>query len=153
MQDITDILNQAEETCHANGTRLTTKRKHVLACLLQARRAQSAYDLIDGVKDEFGDTMQPTTMYRILEFLEGEELVHKLHLANKYVPCSHIRCDHRHEIPQFLICSTCDRVEEIGVSKNLVDSLKASVKDAGYTLVSPQLELHCLCGDCAAMAA
>ncbi len=153
MQDITETLQHAEASCDAHGARLTTKRKRVLACLLETQRAQSAYELIDSVKSTFGDSMQPTTMYRILEFLESEHLVHKLHLANKYVACSHIRCDHGHDVPQFLICSTCDRVDEIRVESALIRKLTESVKGAGYTLMSQQIELHCLCGDCAATAA
>jgi Fur family zinc uptake transcriptional regulator len=153
MQNTADILEHAEAHCDASGARLTTKRKHVLACLLESGKAQSAYDLIQGVKSMFGDTMQPTTMYRILEFLESENLVHKLHLANKYVSCSHISCDHGHEVPQFLICNQCGQVTEIGVKSDVIATLSDSVRQAGYTLMSQQLELHCLCDDCAALAA
>jgi len=153
MQDINKILTAAEATCTASGSRLTDKRKQVLSCLLESPKAQSAYDLIHGVQERYGATMQPTTMYRILDFLESENLVHKLQLANKYISCSHISCDHSHEVPQFLICNQCDRVVEIGVKSELISSLTHSVEQVGYTLVSPQLELDCLCSDCAAPTA
>ncbi len=153
MQDINKILDAAEASCSASGARLTDKRKQVLSCLLQSQKAQSAYDLIQGVKENYGATMQPTTMYRILDFLESENLIHKLQLANKYIYCSHISCDHSHEVPQFLICNSCDRVVEIDVNSELIKSLTRTVEQVGYTLVSPQLELDCLCADCAAHAA
>ncbi|MDF1817950.1 MAG: transcriptional repressor [Immundisolibacteraceae bacterium] len=148
MNNITQILDHAETTCRTNGARLTDKRKRVLSGLLSSPQAQSAYELIDYMKSEFGESLTPTTVYRILNFLAGENLVHKLHLANKYVACSHISCGHPHEVPQFLICSECNNVKEIGVKKTLINTLKNNVESAGYTLKSPQLELDCLCQSC-----
>ena len=47
-------------------------------------------------------------VYRILGFLEAENLVHKLVLTNnKYVACYHIGSEYKHEIPQSLICDGC----------------------------------------------
>jgi len=153
MTDIDNILRHAEANCQASGARLTEKRKRILAGLLKSEKAQSAYDLIDYMQKEFSESLPPTTVYRILDFLAGENLVHKLHLANKYIACSHICCDHAHEVPQFLICDKCSNVKEIGRKKALINTLKRNVVEAGYVLKSPQLELHCLCQDCATPAA
>lgn len=150
MSNITQILDHAEASCRATGARLTDKRKRILAGLLKSEKAQSAYELIDYMQKDFGESLPPTTVYRILDFLASENLVHKLHLANKYVACSHISCDHEHEVPQFLICDECGNVKEIGIKKTLINTLKRNVEEAGYILKSPQLELHCLCQDCAA---
>ncbi len=149
MSQITKTLEHAEKHCNNNGTRLTDKRKHVLSGLLQSRKALSAYELADYCRTECDSAIPTMSVYRILDFLESESLVHKLHLANKYVACSHINCDHKHEIPQFLICSECSNVKEFTIEKTVIDSLQHNVKVAGYQLKSPQLELHCLCQDCA----
>lgn len=153
MTNITHILSHAEASCQASGARLTEKRKRILTGLIKAQKAQSAYDLIEYMQKEFDESLPPTTVYRILDFLAGENLVHKLHLANKYVACSHISCDHAHEVPQFLICDKCNNVKEIGIKKTLINTLKRNVEEAGYVLKSPQLELHCLCQGCAQQAA
>lgn len=153
MSNISRTLNDAEASCRASGARLTEKRKRILTGLLKSEKAQSAYDLIEYMQKEFGESLPPTTVYRILDFLSGENLVHKLHLANKYVACSHISCDHAHEVPQFLICDQCSNVREIGIKKSLIQTLKHNVEEAGYVLKSPQLELHCLCQDCAQLTA
>lgn len=153
MNTINQILNDAEASCRASGARLTEKRKRILTGLLKTQKAQSAYDLIEYMRSEFDESLPPTTVYRILDFLASENLVHKLHLANKYVACSHISCDHAHEVPQFLICDECGNVKEIGIKKALINTLKHNVEEAGYLLRSPQLELHCLCQDCAIQAA
>ena len=153
MSKVSKVLDHAEKHCKASGTRLTEKRKHVLTGLLKSQKALSAYELVDFYRNEFNESVPPMSIYRILEFLESEELVHKLHLANKYVACSHISCDHAHEVPQFLICNECSNVKEIGIKKALIDTLKHNVAQAGYLLKSPQLELHCLCQDCAKQTA
>ena len=97
--------------------------------------------------------MPPMSVYRILEFLEAELLVHKLSSANKYVACSHIACDHAHEVPQFLICGKCQKVKEIAISKTVIDELDKQVVNAGYRLMNSQLELQCLCEHCLENAA
>jgi len=97
--------------------------------------------------------MPAMSIYRILEFLEDEHLVHKLSLANKYVACAHISCSHAHAVPQFLICRQCSKVKEIGIKPAMIDELRASVNEAGFKLISPQLEMNCLCEGCIPQAA
>ena len=148
MNDVESVLAHAEQTCKAHGARLTGKRKQVLSGLLQSERALSAYELVDFCHNQFGEALPAMSVYRILDFLEREELVHKLRLANKYVACSHITCDHAHAVPQFLICSRCQKVREISIDKQVVRELQQNVEDAGYRLLSPQLEMNCLCNVC-----
>lgn len=148
MEKIQEIIEHAEGQCQIRGTRMTGKRKAVLSGLLSAGQALSAYELIDICRENLGEKLPPMSMYRILEFLDQEGLVHKLKLANRYVACTHITCDHQHEVSQFLICVECYRVEETAISKSMLDSLKGNVKKVGFQLVSPQLEISCICGDC-----
>ena len=93
-------LARAEAQCMEHGNKLTEKRKTVLLGLLQSERALSAYELADYCRDELGQPMPPMSVYRILEFLESEQLVHKLKLANRFVACVHITCDHSHAVSQ-----------------------------------------------------
>jgi Fur family zinc uptake transcriptional regulator len=148
MNNVQTIINHAENSCKAHGSKLTNKRKQVLSGLLQSGRAMSAYELVDFCKSEYGASPPPMSVYRILDFLQSEHLVHKLNLANKYIACAHITCAHDHGVPQFLICGSCQRVEEITVGKATIKSLKRNVEDAGFHLVSQQLEMDCLCNDC-----
>lgn len=141
-------IEHAEQQCLRNGTKLTHKRKSVLLGLLKSSHAMSAYELSDFCKEELGEPMPPMSVYRILEFLESEELVHKLKLANRFVACIHITCDHKHATPQFLICMNCYRVSEITIKDSTLRALRSSVNDAGYKLVNPQIEMNCLCAEC-----
>ena len=153
MTKIQNIINHAEQNCKYHGSKLTTKRKQVLSGLLHADRAMSAYELVTYCKEAYGESPPPMSVYRILTFLQDEHLVHKLDLANKYIACAHITCDHEHGVPQFLICGDCQRVEEITVGKSTITNLKRKVEEAGFHLASPQLEINCLCNDCKDKAA
>jgi len=143
-------IAHAERQCQSNGTKLTKKRQAVLFGLLKSKQAMTAYELSDFCKHELGESMPTMSVYRILEFLESQQLVHKLKLANRFVACVHIACDHQHAAPQFLICIDCYRVTEISIKDSTINALRSSVDTAGYTLVSPQIELSCLCEACSA---
>ena len=153
MSNVQTILDHAESNCRAHGAKLTSKRKQVLSGLVASKKAMSAYELVDYCKEQYGESLPPMSVYRILDFLRHENLVHKLDLANKYIACAHITCKHDHGVPQFLICSTCQRAEEITVAESMINSLKASVENAGFLLSSPQLEMSCLCKQCSDRAA
>lgn len=142
-------MKHAEQHCQLHGTRLTQKRRTVLTGLLESGKALSAYELVDYCRDELGIELLPMSVYRILDFLESENLVHRLNIANKYVACSHITCEHEHEVPQFLICKACHRVDEIGLPAPLISSIARTIETAGFQLASKQLELDCICGSCA----
>ena len=96
MNRVQEIIDHAEQHCTAHGARLTNRRKQVLSGLLQSEKAMSAYELIDFCKARFGASIPVMTVYRILNFLQDEHLVHKLNLTSKYVACAHITCDHAH---------------------------------------------------------
>ena len=153
MNNIQSIIQHAEQHCKAHHTRLTVKRKQILSGLVQSDKALSAYELIDFCKEHYGLGISAMSVYRILEFLEGEDLVHKLKLANKYVSCAHISCSHTHGVAQFLICSKCSKVKEVYIKPATMKDLQISAQDAGFTLIGPELEMNCLCDDCLAPAA
>jgi len=148
MSNMQTVINHAEISCKSHGAKLTNKRKQVLSGLLQSDKARSAYELVDYCREEFGETLPAMSVYRILDFLQDESLVHKLKLANKYIACSHITCDHSHGIVQFLICDNCQSVKEITVDKTSINNLRDTIENAGFHLLSPQLEINCLCHNC-----
>lgn len=153
MHRIQETLKQAERKCIQKGERLTAKRKLVLSALLISNKAMSAYELVDLCKQAFSEVIPAMSVYRILDFLEQQQLAHKLNVASKYVACCHIDCDHKHEVSQFLICRECHRVSEIDMGKISEEELRESVESSGFQLVSPQLEINCICEDCINAAA
>ena len=152
-QQLNRVIEKAEDLCAGSGGRLTDKRKGVLKLLLVSNTPLSAYEITDAYKKVAEKSMPAMSVYRILEFLEAQDLVHKLSSTNKYVACSHISCNHAHEIPQFLICGECQGTKEIAISKSIINELGDLVGKADYTLTNPQLELQCLCNNCSARTA
>lgn len=142
-------MDKAQQICAHSGTRFTEKRKLILEQLLNSAVPLSAYEVADAYNKSTDASMPAMSVYRILDFLESEQLVHKLSSTNKYIACSHIACDHVHQVPQFLICKSCQSVKEIAISKTIIDELDVQVSGAGYKLTNSQLELQCLCDACA----
>ena len=148
MTEINVILDHVAKSCAARGKQLTAKRKLVLKALLHADKALSAYDLVDYCKENFEETIQAMTVYRVLDFLENEHFAHKLKVSNKYIMCSHILCDHDHGTPQFLICSKCDKITEQTIAPIIMTGLQSQAKQKGFTVTQPQLEISGVCDEC-----
>lgn len=143
------LLSNALRRCQQQGGKLTEKRERVLTLMLQSNTPLSAYEVADLLTKQNEQSIPAMSVYRMLDFLVSIELVHKLSSTNKYVACSHIACEHSHEIPQFLICKTCQQVKEIGIPKAVVNQLEKSVAAADFRLLNTQLELDCICEACA----
>ena len=112
-----DVISSAEQKCADNGVKLTKRRKQVLTALVECNAAVSAYELTELCNQQGHTAMPAMSVYRILDFLEGQLLVHRLSTTNKYIACSHISCQHSHfRRPQFLICNDCTRVQEVDVT-------------------------------------
>lgn len=142
-------LHRAHERCQEDGTRLTSKRSQLLEILLASNEPLSAYDILDRFNLRADKPMQPTSAYRMLDFLCNQQLIHKLASENKYVACSHITCCAKHPLPQFLICQVCRMVKEIAIAPNIIETLRKQVTNAGYRLTDSPLELDCICDGCA----
>ena len=148
MTKLKDSIESAEQKCHQRGKKLTRRRREVLTMLLQVNRAVSAYELVDLCNENSNEPMPPMSVYRILEFLQAEQFVHKLETANKYIACNHIACEHEHKQPQFLICNDCHKVQELDTSSEALSSVEAAASMLNFKLLSPQLEVTGYCGLC-----
>ena len=148
MLDYETAMSIAEQKCTEQGVRFTRRRKQVLSVLIKADAALSAYEIAEQC-DADSDTKKPAmSVYRILDLLREQNLIHRLETANKYISCSHITCSHEHDQSQFLICDSCRHVEEIYLSSDAVDALKMAASSAGFDAISPQLEIKGWCVDC-----
>ena len=110
MLDYQKAISDAEEKCTNSGIRFTKRRKQVLSVLLKADAALSAYEIAEQCNVESDTKMPAMSVYRILDLLQEQNLIHRLEIANKYVSCSHISCSHEHNKSQFLICGGCRHV-------------------------------------------
>ena len=105
---IDSALEKAEAICDKNGSSLTTLRKRVLELIWAEHKPMKAYDLLNELQKE-DPSAKPPTIYRTLDFLQENGLVHKIHRLNAYVGC----VDPNEGRPSFfLICTKCHNVAE-----------------------------------------
>ena len=145
---IGETLKNALIICNNAGVRLTEKRKRTLYILLELNRPISAYEFIEEYKRKYNEAITAMSAYRMLNFLVNENLAHKLQSVNKYTACSHINCNHGHGLQQFLICDSCDQVDEILVSKQSMEKLTHKIEKTGFLLNNKELEFHGTCQTC-----
>ncbi len=135
------LLDHAARLCTARGARLTPQRRRVLEILCRSERPLGAYQVLE----QLGAKAAPPTVYRALEFLLDQGLIHKLETLHAYIGCAHP--DHPHA-SQFLICADCGQVTELADPK--VDgSLRSMARHTGFKPHRPVVEVIGTCADCA----
>ncbi len=143
-----DALAHAEALCAARAQRLTPIRRQILQTLLSSHRPLGAYEIIDRLKHD--DVATPAiTVYRTLDFLREQGLVHRIESRNAFIGCIH-----QHEAGDpvvFLLCDQCGAVGEAG-SEQLAGAVKAAARTAGFTPKTPVIEIAGVCAHCRAGA-
>jgi len=136
----------AEAQPFERGRRLTSFRRHVLATLLGSHQPLGAYEIMNRVSPE-GSRLAPTTVYRALDFLRENGLVHRIESRNAFVACMHTHSGE--ELVVFLICERCGAVGEASAPE-VAATLKAAARTAGFTPKSQVIEISGACGHCQA---
>lgn len=137
------LLQRAATQCQARGARLTPIRRDVLELLLRHENGLKAYELLKEIK-RLRSNATPPTVYRALDFLIEQGLVHKIERINQFVACRH----ESHELPGlFLICPQCGKVSELH-DANLMQALLRSIARAGHAPDCQEVEVSSTCPDC-----
>src|SRR3979409_190221 len=123
-----EALTHAEAVCARRSQKFTPIRRQVLQALLSSHRPLGAYEVID----ELAKSMPrpaPITVYRALDFLIENGLVHRIESRNAYLACAH---DHdAAAMVAFLICDGCGSVGEIPAAPVAL-SLNAAARASGF---------------------
>ena len=138
-----DITMVAESLCRERGVRLTPQRRQVLSIVAASDVPLGAYEILQELQNEQPGAAPPT-VYRALEFLQQQGLVHRLATLQAYTVCDHPGCLHQ---SQFLICADCGCVEEVEDS-NIQKSLDAVASRAGFAALGEVVEIVGRCGRC-----
>ena len=91
-----------------------------------------------------GRRAAPPTVYRALDFLLENSLVHRIASLNAFMGCSHP--EHAHQ-GQFLICRQCHVAIELEQA-SISDAIVASANDVGFSVETQTVEVVGLCGTC-----
>jgi Fur family zinc uptake transcriptional regulator len=136
-------IAHAESHCAARAQRLTPMRRRVLEALLASHKPLGAYEIIERLSGETPPA--PITIYRALDFLRENGLVHRIESRNAFVACVHDHGDG--DLVVFLICESCGAVGE-APGEGAADALKASSRAAGFSPKSPLIEIAGICSHC-----
>ena len=137
-------IAHAEKLCAARAQRLTPMRRQVLEALLASHQPLGAYEIMERLAADDGRPA-PITVYRALDFLRDNGLVHRIESRNAFVACVH---EHAGTDPiVFLICERCGAVGEAAGS-GVAEALKASCRAAGFAPKSPVIEIAGICWHC-----
>jgi len=145
---VNDALAVAESLCARRGRRFTPIRRKVLELLLNHQRSLKAYELLDEIR-AIHPNATPPTVYRALDFLLEEGLVHRVDSLNTFIACGDA-AGAPHNL--LVVCTGCGTVAEIHddiVRNRLADR----IKHAGFKLAGHEMEVKALCQDCLATTA
>ncbi len=140
---VAEALSKAEALCRARGARLTPIRRKVLELLWQRHEPFGAYELLKALDREEARVMPPT-VYRALEFLQAQGLVHRIEVRNAYVGCAQPGRPHA---GQFLICKECGVTAEIQ-SANVDAALLDAADALDFKVESQTVEITGICPHC-----
>lgn len=141
-------LAEADRRCAARGSQLTALRREVYELLLLRNGVAKAYDLQDDLSARRG-RVAPTTVYRALDFLIEQELVHRVDAVNSFVACNGGGDgDHTHHHAALMaVCGRCGAIAELHDHAGLA-SIEARLRVELPGFHQAGIEIKGVCGDC-----
>lgn len=140
---ITQALRDAADLCNSRQKRLTPIRELVLKLIWQSHKPLGAYDILPALA-KAGFNSAPPTVYRALDFLQEQGLIHRIASLNAFIGCSH---PEHHCNNSFLICTHCNSAVEL-TSASVSKAIKAAANAVGFSVHSEMLEVAGLCPNC-----
>lgn len=142
-EQVAVFLDQAAALCSRRNLRFTRLRQQVLELVCKAGQPVGAYQLLDALR-ETGRSAAPPTVYRALDFLLEQGLVHRLATNNTYLACAHPQLPHA---AVFLVCSACGHTQEVH-SRGIIDEIGNRAGPFGFTVEHAAVEVSGLCVRC-----
>lgn len=141
---VSDALSDAVRVCADRGVTLTPIRKKVLEMVWAGHKPVKAYEIIDNFAGRNKPT-KPPTVYRALDFLVENGLVHRIESQNAFIGCPSPVENHA---ASFFICTRCHVVKEMD-SEGIDAAIARLAKQNGFRVRQKTLEVYGLCPGCA----
>ncbi|MCB1742978.1 MAG: transcriptional repressor [Gammaproteobacteria bacterium] len=140
---VTAALQRAETVCAEHGVRLTPLRRRVLEIVWASHRPVGAYAILETLGQE-GFSPAPPTVYRSLDFLQEQGLVHRIASLNAFIGCE--QPGHAGS-GQFLICHDCGTAVEL-TDPAIEQAIRASAEKRQFTAEMHNVEVSGVCPNC-----
>lgn len=142
---VKDALSKAEMICRDQNLSFTPIRQKILKLVWKhGHSAVKAYDLLEQLQKD-DPSAKPVTIYRALDFLLENRLIHKLESQNSFIGCNHPTRQHN---CAFLICNMCHEVTECCNNGELLETITANIDPKSFHVESITLEIHGTCQNC-----
>ena len=140
---VATALDEAQEVCAGRGVRFTRLRRRVLEIVWRSHKPLGAYAILD-ILSRDGRAAAPPTVYRALDFLLEQGLVHRIASLNAFVGCSRPGHD---GAGQFLICRECGEAAELD-DQAIRLAIRRSAADHGFHALRQTIEVTGVCPNC-----
>ena len=141
---IDEALHTARTICKQAGVRLTALREQVLTIVWRSHRPLGAYAILELLASEGQGHPAPPTVYRALDFLQENGLVHRLASLNAYIGCD---APGREHDSQFLICRHCQVTVEVA-SPSVSTALQQCAEHRDFAIHHSSVEIVGDCPNC-----
>ncbi|MBM3506910.1 MAG: transcriptional repressor [Alphaproteobacteria bacterium] len=140
---VSDALARAETVCAQRGGRLTDNRRRVLELVWRSHAPVGAYEILEALR-KYGAAAAPPTVYRALDFLMEQGLVHRIESRNAFAGCPQ---PEQHHVAQYLLCEGCGDAVEIEVG-GLARRIANRAAEIGFIVAAQTVEARGLCRRC-----
>lgn len=135
----------ANERCQASGYKLTLLRKQVFEIILAAERPIGAYDIMAELAIVSGrDHIAPPTVYRSLDFLSEQQLIHRVHSLNAFLPKISLE---ENKASALFICQQCGTYTD-ATNNAIQQCLNQIANELRFQIANQSLEVLGMCTAC-----
>lgn len=124
---------------------MTPIRRTAFSELFAAGQPLSAYTLLARLQRRMRKQIAPLTVYRALDFLVEQNLVHRIETRNAFVACA--EPDEQHKRMLHLVCTCCGAAEEL-YNQEVQELLAREAKKRHFKALKPVVEVQGLCHSC-----
>lgn len=143
MACIAQALARAESLCAERGQRLTPVRRRVLELVWTDHKPTGAYDILARLAAD-GTRAAPPTVYRALDFLLEQRLIHRVESMNAFIGCPAPEASHA---AQLLICTRCGLTLERREGA-VTDAIARLCAETGFEAQHAGVEVKGTCARC-----
>jgi len=119
-------------------------RRRVLEVLSASHKPLGAYEIMELISPKAARPA-PITVYRALDFLRTNGLVHRIESRNAFLAC--VRNHNADTLVAFLMCERCGAVGE-SPAATLAQPLATAARNAGFTATMSVIEIAGICAHC-----
>lgn len=138
------VVARAERLCRERDLQFTRLRRDVLEAVAAQARPLGAYDIAERLSAA-GRRVSAVSVYRALDFLGENGLVHRIASRNAFVSCGHPHGEGANLV--FMICRSCGSIDET-TAPEVEDQIGRTLAKAGFKPSSRILEVEGECGAC-----